>query len=122
MESKIKEKIHECIHIYMSTDRLRRKLFDRTVKSLGIHHTQHRFLMYISRKDGVINQKQIAQRFEISPAAVVGTIKKLESNGYITRTVSESDNRYNDVKSLMIHVQLSMSLIKKLLKISVRQK
>lgn len=98
MEYKINEKIHECIHIFMSTDRLRRKLFDRNVKSLGIHHTQHRILMYISRHDGVISQKQISERFEISPAAVAGTIKKLEHNGYITRTVSENDNRYNDIQ------------------------
>ena len=98
MEYKINEKIHECIHIFMSTDRLRSKLFDRNVKSLGIHHTQHRILMYISRHDGVISQKQISERFEISPAAVAGTIKKREHNGYITRTGSENDNRYNDIQ------------------------
>lgn len=92
-----KEKIHECIHIYTSTDRRRRKLFDKEVKALGIHHTQHRVLMYISKHDGMINQKQIADKFDVSPAAVAGTIKKLESNGYITRTSLESDNRYNEI-------------------------
>lgn len=93
-----REKIYECIHNFMSTDRLRRKMFDKEVKALGIHHTQHRVLMYISRHDGKINQKQIADRFDVSPAAVVGTIKKLESNGYIVRSSLESDNRYNEIK------------------------
>lgn len=92
------EKIYECIHIFMSTDRQRRKMFDKAVKNLGIHHTQHRVLMYISRHDGMVNQKQIADKFDVSPAAVAGTIKKLECNGYITRSSLESDNRYNEVK------------------------
>ena len=93
-----KEKIHECIHAFMSTDRQRKRIFDKEVKALGIHHTQHRVLMYISKYDGLINQKQIADKFDVSPAAVAGTIKKLESNGYVTRTSLESDNRYNEIK------------------------
>lgn len=82
----------------MSTDRLRRKVFDKQVRALGIHHTQHHVLMYISKHNGKINQKNIADRFDVSPAAVAGTIKKLESNGYITRTSSESDSRNNEIK------------------------
>lgn len=93
-----KEKIHECIHVFMSTDRQRRKLFDKEVKSLGIHHTQHRVLMYIAKHDGMINQKQIAEKFDVSPAAVAGTIKKLECNGYIIRNAMKSDNRYNEIR------------------------
>ena len=91
------EKMHECIHAFMCVDRNRRKKFDNAVKELGIHHSQHRVLMYISRHNGLINQKQIADKFDISPAAVAVTIKKLEANGYITRTSLESDNRYNSV-------------------------
>ncbi|MGN0174449.1 MAG: MarR family winged helix-turn-helix transcriptional regulator [Acutalibacteraceae bacterium] len=92
------EKIFECTHMFMSTDRTRRRCFDRELKSMGIHHTQHRVLMYIEHHEGIINQKQIAENFDVSPAAVVGTIKKLESNGYITRCSSEKDNRFNEIK------------------------
>jgi len=93
-----KEKIHECVHMFMCTDRKRRKCFESKVKELGIHHTQHRVLMHISRCDGAVNQKQIAEKFDVSPAAVAGVIKKLENGGYISRQTLESDNRYNEVK------------------------
>ena len=92
-----KEKMHECVHLFMCTDRKRRKLFENKVKELGIHHTQHRVLMHISRCDGAVNQKQIAEKFDVSPAAVAGVIKKLECGGYISRQMLESDNRYNEV-------------------------
>ncbi len=92
-----KEKTHECIHMFMCNDRKRRKIFENKVKELGIHHTQHRVLMHISRCDGAVNQKQIAEKFDVSPAAVAGVIKKLECGGYISRQMLESDNRYNEV-------------------------
>ena len=92
-----KEKMHECIHMFMCNDRKRRKIFENKVKELGIHHTQHRVLMHISRCDGAVNQKQIAEKFDVSPAAVAGVIKKLECGGYISRHILESDNRYNEV-------------------------
>ena len=38
---------------------------------------------------------ELAQRLEITPAAVATTIKKLEKGGYVTRLVSEQDNRVN---------------------------
>ena len=98
MSNITKEKLHSCIHKFMCTDRQRRKCFERKVRELGIHHTQHRVLMHIARSEGTVNQKQIAEKFDVSPAAIAGVIKKLESNGYITRETLESDNRYNQVK------------------------
>ncbi len=97
MSNMSREKIHECVHTFMSTDRQRRRCFERKVKEFGMHHTQHRVLMHIARCDGAVNQKQIAERFDVTPAAIVGIIKKLEGNGYISRQTLESDNRYNQV-------------------------
>lgn len=92
------QKARECIHLLMKTERLRRKYIENEVKSMGIHRSQHGILMYISRHGGKPCQKDIAEKFEISPAAVAVTIKKLENNGYIQRNSSKDDNRYNELK------------------------
>lgn len=92
------EKCKECIHVFMKADRLRRKYIEKRIGSLAIHHSQHRVLMYISRCEKTPNQKEIAEKFDISPAAVAVTIKKLENNGYISRSVALQDSRYNNIK------------------------
>ena len=92
------EKMRNCINLFMKTDRLRKKCVDRKIIKLGIHHSQHMMLMYLARHRDIANQRDIAKIFDISPAAVAVTIKKLESNGYITRNSSKADNRFNEVR------------------------
>lgn len=92
------EKCRECIHVFMKANRLRRKSIEKKIGSLGIHHSQHRVLMYLSECEKTPNQKEIAQKFDISPAAVAVTLKKLENNGYIERTVLRDDSRFNYIK------------------------
>ncbi len=92
------QKARDCIHLLMKTDRLRRKYIEKEVKSMGIHRSQHGMLLYISRHGGNPCQREIAEKFEISPAAVAVTIKKLENNGYIVRNCSKDDNRFNELK------------------------
>lgn len=92
---KKEDKYRECIHIFMKADRLRRKYIEKKIGLLGIHHSQHRVLMYLARCENAPNQKEIAHHFDISPAAVAVTLKKLENNGYINRTVARDDSRFN---------------------------
>ena len=92
------QKARDCIHLLMKTDRLRRKYIEKEVKSMGIHRSQHGMLLYISRHGGNPCQREIAEKFEISPAAVAVTIKKLENNGYIVRNCSKDDNRFNELR------------------------
>lgn len=92
------EKTRDCINLFMKTDRLRKKCVDRKINKLGIHHSQHMMLMYLAHHKEMSNQKDIAKIFDISPAAVAVTIKKLENNGYITRNSSQADNRFNEVR------------------------
>jgi DNA-binding MarR family transcriptional regulator len=44
-----------------------------------------------------ISQTELAEKLEISPAAVAVSLKKLEKAGYISRQAVESDNRVNHV-------------------------
>lgn len=52
--------------------------------------------MLISRKNEPISQREIAKELKISPVAVTVKLKKLETDGFITRT--KLDGRTNAVK------------------------
>ncbi len=56
-------------------------------------------LMHISRVDNIPSQKELAEHFKISPAAVATTLKKLEADGYIERSKSTEfrDSRPNEI-------------------------
>ena len=88
---------HKACRLFMGTDRVHRKLFERMVASLGIHRSQHFLLMNIDR-EGVGSQKELAARLGISTSAVAVTLKKLEAEGYIERTVAEGDSRNNEIR------------------------
>lgn len=81
----------------IQVDRLHRSIFEKMHSAFGIHRSQHRLLMYISRNDVCPSQKVIAEHFGISPAAVAVSLKKLEDGGYILRESLENDNRFNRI-------------------------
>lgn len=97
-DTKTFEKVtHKACRQFMHTDRMHRKLFERMVTSLGIHRSQHFLLMHLDR-EGVGSQKELAERLEISTAAVAVSLKKLETEGYIERKIAEDDNRNNEIR------------------------
>lgn len=77
--------------------RLHRAVFERDISKLGIHHSQHHLLMYIAKEREISSQKEIAERFSITPAAVARSMKALEAEGYIRRESIEGDSRYNKI-------------------------
>ncbi len=70
---------------------------ERRIGDLGIHHSQHRMLMQLARTERIPSQKELAETMGISPAAVATTLKRLEKEGYITRTIPGEDNRRNEI-------------------------
>lgn len=90
-------KISSAVNTMIQTDRMHKHLLDSTVSSIGIHRTHHRILVYIARNNPLKSQKALADHIGISPAAITGALKKLESDGYIKR-VQGSDNRFNEVE------------------------
>lgn len=81
----------------MHIKKLHRCMFEKSISSLGIHHSQHQFLMYIAKEKEIHSQKQIAEKFGITPAAVARTLKTLEAEGYIERRSIETDSRFNRI-------------------------
>lgn len=92
-----KERAHHTFYKMIQVDRFHRNIFEKMHSAFGIHRSQHRLLMYISRKDICPSQKDIAEHFDISPAAVAVSLKKLEDSGYIVRESLENDNRFNRI-------------------------
>ncbi len=75
--------------------RLHKSVLEKRISELGIHRTQHMLLNYLMRSDGASSQKEIAQNFNVTPAAIAMSLKKMERNGLIERRSSDADNRVN---------------------------
>ena len=96
-ENQHSAKIKKLAEISRRIDRAHRKLFEKhAVEAFGIHRSQHMMLMYISKNEN-ISQRQIADHFNISPAAVAVTLKKLESIGLVIRNAAQNDSRRNNI-------------------------
>ena len=65
------------------------------LESLGINPTQV-LLFEISNQEN-LNQEEIANRCNINKGAVARSIKKLEDNGFVLRTIDENNRRQNKV-------------------------
>ena len=98
------EKKQKCCVVasLMKTERMHKTVVDSRISALGIHRGQHSILREIARaernpNERALSQKDIAQRFGVSAAAVAMMMKKMEAEGYITRNMSSSDNRFNEL-------------------------
>ncbi len=88
----------QAIHLLIQTNLTHKRIIERRTTMTELHRSQHRMLMYISKYDNIPSQKEIAEHFDISPAAVAVTLKKLEAEGYIERTRgADGDTRQNTI-------------------------
>ena len=81
---------------FVLCDRLHHMVFEKYMKNIA-HRSQHWVLLYLERNGGSAWQKEIAEAMEVSPAAMTGTVKKLEKSGYVTKTALDRDNRQNQI-------------------------
>ena len=93
-------KYKELVIQLLQASRLHRKLAERRAADMDIQPSQHRMLMYLSKTEVAPSQSEIAKRFEISPAAVSNTLKKLEKMGYVQKVSlsDDGDARVNEIK------------------------
>lgn len=88
----------ELIQKFIRTDRLHHNVLEKQIAFSGLHRSQHLLLLHLSQSGGTSTQKELAEHFQISPAAVAVTLKKLEEGGYITRLSSDSDKRCRAIR------------------------
>ena len=82
----------------LRVSRLHRMVCERDISQMGIHHSQHHLLVYIAKEGEISSQKEIAERFGVTPAAVARSLKSLEIEGLVERTTFEGDSRFNRIK------------------------
>ena len=92
----MEEQKHKIIHLMGVTDRTLKRSISKKVKKTGVFRSQHRLLMILGKHPDC-SQTELAERLEISPAAVAVSLKKLEKSGFISRQCQENDNRVNQV-------------------------
>lgn len=90
------EEQHRIIDLFRNADRMIKRSIDKKVEGTGVYRSQHRMLMILG-KHLEISQTELAEKMEISPAAVAVSLKKLEKSGFISRAAHEDDNRVNHV-------------------------
>ncbi len=90
-------KLARAVDMMIRTDHIHRCLIDSRVRELGIHRTQHRILMHLARHDKLPSQKELAEKLDVTPAAVTVALKKIERDGYVERTLGQ-DSRYNELR------------------------
>ena len=65
--------------------------------ALGLGTGQPKLIDYLARS-GPCSQKQLADYFEIDPAAVCRMLDALEKGGFVTRTAGRTDRRTGAVE------------------------
>ncbi len=88
----------KAIHLFIRVSHMHHAAIEGRISKLGFHHSQHRMLMHLARYEHIPSQKELADAMGISPAAVTTTLKRLEKEGYIARTVTDEDNRRNEIR------------------------
>ena len=84
------------VKLFIGAAKSHHRAFENKVSEFGVHRSQHRILMFLSKREGVCTyQKDIADAFDISAAAVAVSVKKLEEDGFIKRLSDERDCRTN---------------------------
>lgn len=92
----MEEQNHRIVHLFGVTDRIMKRSISKKVENTGVYRSQHRLLMILGKHPDC-SQTELAERLEISPAAVAVSLKKLEKSGFINRQCQEDDNRVNHV-------------------------
>lgn len=90
----MKELITETAGLQRRIDRMMRRCIEKKVSSTGVYRSQHQMLMILGKNPGC-SQTELAERLEISTAAVTTSLQKLEKGGYISREMNKNDNRVN---------------------------
>ena len=91
-----KERIHAATDEMVRIMRMHHRVIEKRMEGMGIHHSQHRMLMHLSRMGRMACQKDIAAALDVSPACVARTLKSLDAAGLIERQEGE-DSRCREI-------------------------
>jgi DNA-binding MarR family transcriptional regulator len=76
---------------------LHRSRLYRVAMSRGLYIGQPALLLALKQL-GVCSQTDLAEALNVTTPSIAVSVKRLEKNGMITKTVNEKDNRYNQIE------------------------
>ncbi len=68
------------------------RYFEQELRELGLHRGMIHILKELSRRDG-ITQQELCERLSVDKANVTRILGRMESAGFVSRTVSINDGR-----------------------------
>lgn len=86
------------VRTFICVSHMHHSAIEGRISKLGFHHSQHRMLMHLARYEHIPSQRELADAMGISPAAVTTILKRLEKDGYISRTETQNDHRCNAIR------------------------
>lgn len=89
--------IHQAVDLLIRSMRRHHRGIERFVSDTGLHRSQRMILLFLSQMDAMPSQRELATRFDISPACVARSLKTLANEGYISRCGDADDLRRNHV-------------------------
>jgi DNA-binding MarR family transcriptional regulator len=89
------QNMKELVGKLMRVNRLHRNVIQSRAGELQLQRSGHMMLLFIRNSKTPPSQKDIAEFFRITPAAVAMSLKKMEAHGLVSRITSESDARIN---------------------------
>ena len=90
------DQLRQTIDLMIHSMRLHHRVVERRIEGLGVHHSQHRLLMRLSRMGRSASQKEIAAALDVSPACVARMLKPLNAAGLIEKA-GGTDGRCNQI-------------------------
>ena len=88
---------HRAMKLVFCMTHSHRRVVEKCISGLGIHHSQHRLLMQLARDGNTPSQTELAKNFDVSPASIAVMLKKLAAAGYIEKSGSAEDGRRNQI-------------------------
>jgi len=82
--------------LFFNIGRLQKTRADQYLDQIGLFRGQGMLLKFLSHHDG-LTHSEIAEKLEISPAAVTKVIKRLEEQNYLRRQPDPKDDRVSRV-------------------------
>lgn len=89
-----------------------RRMLDARNKKSGISGTKFVLIHYIycsTKKNIVVHDKDICQKFNLSRSSVTEIVQTLEADGYIVRKVSDNDKRLKTITITEKGIELFLS-------------
>ena len=94
--------------------------FENTLQRVAARYeltaSQACMLIYLSRAEHKVNQRELEKYFQLSNPTVTGLMKRMEAKGFVDRAISQEDGRFKYItltpKAVKISAQVAEDLTK----------